>query len=285
MINQGIDTIINFRSNYNTMKIIKGNFKDRNVNEKKKPQSKKEVLKRQENPEGSYSAMLIDLIRPYVATVPDEEDLEDILQIGIVGWNMAVSKSTGLPGFNEMFQSVINETGFNQKETQIVKEIMKLKQQKYAEYSNFIENYELKETDNGERNVVVTSKAIMDFAGLAEDDESDEGQYEPGFLHRNAILLKYKATFLQWAKKTDADTALLLSENNTIYLIEEKDSPEESAKWLKKNFKKILISELSKITKEERKWPALTFNIFSSLFTIEFHNRVMDLEAFPLLKN
>jgi len=67
------------------MKIIKGNFSEKNkVTENKNQESKNQFLNPLEEIEVSYSAMLIDLIRPYMEPEPDVFELEDKVQLGIV---------------------------------------------------------------------------------------------------------------------------------------------------------------------------------------------------------
>jgi hypothetical protein len=51
---------------------------------------------------------------------------------------------------------------------------MKVKQQKYAEFNRFFQEYHLKETEYGEVNVVVNNKEIFDFIGFVDDEYNNE---------------------------------------------------------------------------------------------------------------
>ncbi|HEY5463098.1 MAG TPA: hypothetical protein VIJ95_07575 [Hanamia sp.] len=198
---------------------------------------------------------------------------------------MALSESLGVPGFKQLLNTVISESGYSKKEIEIVKKIMKAKQQRYAEYNNFIEKYELKEGKNGEMNVVVTNKAVLDLMSDEGIDETDDVQVEPGLVNRSAISLKYKPAFVEWLNRNnDSFTGLFELEDSTIYLIEENDSHKEVSQWLKKNFERIMINELEDITFDEKKWPPRTYKVFCDLFEIRFHDMVMDTEYEPVNK-
>jgi len=233
--------------------------------------------------------MLLDLIKPYLGPAPHPDDLGSMLEMGIVAWNMAVSKSMGLPGFKQMFDATLETAGIIEKGVGIVKQIMIAKQKHYDEHKNFIEDYELSEGKNGMMNVSVISKSMFDFMNKLnlEDDDIEAMQYEEGFVNRNALLVKPKPALWAWLKANDNDfTVPQLLIEHTIYLVSEMDANQEMAKWLKKNFDKIFVNELEGLIVDEEYWPQKrTYNMFCDFFEVEFHHMVMDLEKEPLIKD
>ena len=273
------------------MKIIKGDFSGKNkaltISKQKPEQQIQETILNKEIP---YSAMLLDLIKPYVEPTPYPDDLQKMLQAGIVAWNMAVSKSIGVPRFKQMFDATIKTAEISETEVDIVKQIMKAKHQYYDEHRNFIEDYKLEEDEKGVIHVSVVSKSMFDFMNeieMEDDDDIEALQYEEGFVNRNALLVKPKPAFWGWFKKSDNDfMAPELPVEHTIYLISEKDSDKETVKWLKKNFDKIFINELESWITVEKYWPTnRNYKMFCEFFDIEFHSMVMDMEKEPVIKD
>jgi hypothetical protein len=275
---------------YNHMKLIKGDFFERNKGAAfTKQKLEKQGYKTMLNEEVPYSAMLLDLIKPYMAATPHPDELEEMLGLGIVGWNMAISKGTGFPGFQQLFDATLSSMEINKKDKAIIKNIMAAKQEKYAQHMNFIENYELNEDENGVMHVSVISKPFSDLMNdnVMEDEDLEELQYEEGFVNRNALLVKPKPAFWNWFKQNDNDfEAPQLPPEHTIYLIGEKDSDKETADWLKKNFDKIFINELEGWITDEHYWPKKrNYKMFTDFFEVEYHSMVMDLEKEPVIKD
>lgn len=272
------------------MKVIKGNFSEKNksgelTRQRLEAQGHKTII----DEEAPYSAMLLNLIKPYIEPTPHPDDLGDMLELGIVAWNMAVSKSIGLPGFKQMFDATLKTAGIIKTDVDIVKQIMKAKQQDYNEFTNFIENYELNEDEKGVMNITVISASMLDFMNdiEMEDEDIEALQNEEGFVNRNALLVKPKPAFWLWFKTNDKDfTGPELPIENTIYLISEKDSDEETVKWLKKNFDKIFINELEGRIIVEDYWPTKrNYKMFRDFFEVEFHHMVLDMEKEPVTKD
>jgi hypothetical protein len=272
------------------MKIIKGNFPDKKkgagISDRKPEQQGNKTAP---HDEAKYSALLLDLIKPYLEPRPHPDDLENMLELGIVAWNMAISKSMEFPDFQKMFDGALETAGIIETAIDTVKDIMKLKQEKYPDYTNFIENYEMIEDENGLIHVTIVSKSFIDFMNdiKLENEELEERQYEEGFVNRNALLVRPKPAFWNWVKQTDKDfTAPELPIEYCVYLINETASSREATKWVKKNFDRIFINELDAWITDENYWPKnRTYKMFSDLFEVEFHNMVMDLEKEPILKD
>ena len=271
------------------MKVIKGNFSDQNKKKKSAIQKNKEDIPVIYDEEDNYSHMLLDLIKPYMDDNHGEDELEETIQLGIIAWNLSISKSLGIPEHNESLKAAIAEAGFGKRQVEVAKKMEKDKLKKFPEYTTFIEDYEVEVDSENRIKLTVTCISLMDMMmeemGIDEDDDEeyddddfpfddmDDIQYEEGIVDRSAFSLKHKSAFIEWAKKTNKNPELT---GNVIYLIEEKESEEEANKWLKKNFKKLMEGELTEVTNDKRKWPKLTYTLFCDFFEVQFHSMIWD---------
>ncbi len=276
------------------MKVVKGDFsknKKGPTTNQLKPglQGDKEIS----NDNEAYSSMLLDLINPYLETPPNPMDLENKLQLGIIAWNMALSKSMGYPAFKQLFDDTMNASGIMGTGVDMVKNLMKAKKQKYDNHQKFIENYNLDIYGKGGTKISLTTKSIMDFVNdtiMDNDDDFDEDdddlEYEEGYVNRNAILVRPKPAFWNWLQQKDKDfTGPDPFMKNTVYLVNERDSVEETSQWVKKNFNRIFINELEAWGVDEGQSPQKrTYKMFIEFFEVEFHSEVMDLEEEPVSK-
>jgi hypothetical protein len=269
------------------MKVIKGNFSEKN----KTAGNKKQQQVHLKDESSNYSTMLLDLIGPFLGENPEQDELERMLMLAIIAWNMSVSKSLGVANSNVIFDSIMKQEGLHKEEIEIVKKIVNEKQKKYREDNRLIQDFELRDERGDGQNLLVTGSSINELMEEEDTDESfddetiDELQFEQGMVNRSAISLKYKPAFLEWLKQNDDFYDPLESRDNTIYLIEEKDSGRDASRWLKKNFAQIMNNEFEDATFDEKKWPARTYKVFCNLFEIQFHGIVMDLEDVPVIKN
>jgi hypothetical protein len=272
------------------MKLIKGDFSEKNKGTRfTKPKLEKQGHKIMINERDSYSTMLLDLLKPYMAEIPHQDELEEMMGLGIVGWNMAVSKGTGFPGFRQLLGSTLSSIEFSKKDTDLVKKIIDTKLKKYAEHMNFIENYEVFQDDKGMIHVSVLTKTVGDLIRdiEMENEELEDFQYEEGLINRNALLVRPKPAFWNWFKLNVNDFEMpVFPLENTVYLIGEKDTDKETTGWLKKNFDKIFINELEGWITDENYWPKnRNYKMFTDFFEVEYHSMVMDLEKEPVIKN
>lgn len=277
------------------MKVIKGNFSEKN-----KTSGKNQKAPVNYDEDGNYSIMLLDLIKPYLNSIPTKEDLEEKLLLGIIAWNLAIPKSFGIPRYNEALKSAAAEEGLNKEQVTLIKKIEKDKQKKYPEYTSFIENYKLKKDADSQMSVVVTCIPFMDLMekGMDSEDEDfddedfddedfddddflENDQYEEGIIDRSAFSLNHKPAFIEWAKKSNK---VLNPGGNIIYLIDEKESEQEANDWLKKNFQKLMGDELAAVTDNKRKWPKLSYQVFTDFFEVQFHEMIWDTQEKPVSK-
>ena len=101
-------------------------------------------------------------------------------------------------------------------------------------------------------------------------------------INRAAVILKYKAPFIQWVNDADPYNdnpgITLESENkdSTVYLINEDDA-ENLEEWISLNFKQLFESEIEDWYTDESLWPKnRNRKLFDEWFDVECHSVLID---------
>ena len=101
-------------------------------------------------------------------------------------------------------------------------------------------------------------------------------------INRAAVILKYKAPFIQWVNEADPykdnPGTTLESENKdcTVYLILEDDA-EKLEEWISFNFEQLFESEIEDWYNDESLWPKnRTRKLFDEWFDVECHSVLID---------
>jgi len=101
-------------------------------------------------------------------------------------------------------------------------------------------------------------------------------------INRAAVILKYKAPFIQWVNDADPykdnPGITLESENKdcTVYLILEDDA-EKLEEWISLNFKQLFESEIEDWYTDESLWRKnRTRKLFDEWFDVECHSVLID---------
>jgi len=101
-------------------------------------------------------------------------------------------------------------------------------------------------------------------------------------INRAAVILKYKAPFIQWVNDADPykdnPGITLESENKdcTVYLILEDDA-EKLEEWISLNFEQLFESEIEDWYTDESLWPKnRTRKLFDEWFDVECHSVLID---------
>jgi hypothetical protein len=101
-------------------------------------------------------------------------------------------------------------------------------------------------------------------------------------INRAAVILKYKAPFIQWANDADPykdnPGITLESENKdcTVYLILEDDA-EKLEEWISLNFEQLFESEIEDWYTDESLWPKnRNRKLFDEWFDVECHSVLID---------
>lgn len=111
-------------------------------------------------------------------------------------------------------------------------------------------------------------------------------------INRAALILKYLAPAIKWVNEADPydgetdSTSEEINEDNTVYLISDKDSetPDTVEAWLKLNYKALFENELESWYTDESLWPKKrTFALFQKWFRYECHTILVDTVDAPIL--
>ena len=101
-------------------------------------------------------------------------------------------------------------------------------------------------------------------------------------INRAAVILKYKAPFIQWVNDADLykdnPGITLESENKdcTVYLILE-DNAEKLEEWISLNFEQLFESEIEDWYTDESLWPKnRNRKLFDEWFDVECHSVLID---------
>jgi hypothetical protein len=268
--------------------------------------TKKEMPKIVQNNTGiKYSKLLLDLIKPYHQDMTDGDELEYLLDMGIIGWNLALYKQKDEQLY-ESYWSGIKSSGELDKESQeLIKKLQQDKEKKFGEHTMLLDSFEISIDKKGIATVNVVSKPLdeegfQEFASaffrnnFAEEEashiEDNEADDMPDFvlpvLDRNAVSIKPKLSFYNWLRKIhfpEEPPAKL--EENSIYLLQEQETNEDVTKYLKKNFDRIFCSELWAWDMDENNWPKnRTYKMFTEWFEVTTHCMLYDLEKDPVNK-
>jgi len=101
-------------------------------------------------------------------------------------------------------------------------------------------------------------------------------------INRAAVILKYKAPFIQWVNDADPykdnPGITLESENKdcTVYLILEEDA-EKLEEWISLNFEQLFESEIEDWYTDESLWPKnRNRKLVDEWFDVECHSVLID---------
>lgn len=234
-----------------------------------------------------YSELLEQFIAPFKNEFIDKEYIEDIFEIAINAWNMA-NINIIMP--KEEVEKAMNSIQEEGDDISLLRKMIAHKEEKYKVYTNFIIDFELKETEEGNAPIlrVVTQEEDAYLGNMLNDMEEDnqhsQEDYEENYINRSAIILKPQQPFLNWYSNLnpEEDFEEEIKETN-IYLIDNAiDIPE---KWLKKKFDKFFMMELAEWHDNKKEWPQKrNYKMFNLWFRVEISELVYDLEQKPILK-
>ncbi|NTS41154.1 hypothetical protein HRG84_09545 [Flavisolibacter sp. BT320] len=241
-----------------------------------------------------YSTMLLDLISPYHEPVPDMEELEWLLELAVIAWNIAtIKRELGSVG-NVMLNETKQELKDDKEAIKIIDKLVKDKTKKFANEDFLIRDLKLSEDENGAF-VIVTAMPLSDFLlqnmneeeADIEDDWDHEMNFRPGYINRNGFSLAPKQPFIDWMQKLEGDSLFPVEISETpVYLLDGKESNEAVEEWLKKNFDTVFRRQLESWHTDEKKWPKnRTYKMFAEWFDVKHHSMVFDLEDFPVDKD
>jgi hypothetical protein len=239
-----------------------------------------------------YSQMLLELIKPFHPPVPDVDDVEWLLDLASIAWNIANMKKLVPHAFNTMLEETKNDFDDDKASIEILEKLIKAKEKKFGKEYMFIQNVDVN-FQNEQCNVTVTAIPLESFLlnTMEEEEEemesAEEDNFEPGYINRNAFSIVLRQPFLNWVKETEKNSLFPREATDTnIYLLEEKNDNAEIENWIKKNFDLVFKKELAAWFADEKLWPKnRSYKMFTEWFTVSYHSMVYDLENFPVDKD
>ena len=248
------------------------------------------------NPDTKYSELLLSFIQPLINEVKDNNVIFDMLDIGMIAWNIGNVKVAFPDLYAEMFSSTFALDPKNKEEMELFLMLIERKTQEFSEFTNFIDDYEIAPGKKNESKIIVYSQpfeivmaegTLPSFLEMPDDyDDELNNDYESGFINRNSITVKPQKPFFEWLNKLYPEDPIYSLDEKNIYLIREKDDHKKIFNWLKKNFDTLFKNELENWHADSEDWPSnRTYKKFTEWFEVEINSMIYDLEKFPVTKD
>lgn len=273
------------------MKAIKGgkdSGKGREPSPKKASGLVKQMIDTRSVRDMEYAEVLLQFVQPYMAAVPDLEELENVLNIGLIGWNMAVIKQNDASFYKEYSKKFLSEIQLEYKAKQLLEKMIRSKETGFQEYNAILMDCEIVPNKKGEVRINVSSKTYEDFVNELLGGEGADDDSLSGTLNRTSFAVVPKKPFLDWIEKTFFPGKLpqTLLEENTMYLVDPLDDKKAVEKWLKKNYAQVFTNELNEWTDDQDDWPKnRTYKMFLEWFDVKICSMIYDLGTSPVLKD
>lgn len=228
-----------------------------------------------------YSQLLEKFLEPFVDDLEDLEFYEDIIEFGINAWNSANMKLL-LPKEenDDVFDSLIND-GVN---VVLLLKLIDYKISHFKEYTNFIVDYDLKETIEDPILTITTQEQDTYLKAMLEqfDQVDTAGNFDENYINRSAIIIKPLQPFIDWCSNLYPEDMDDIKETRT-YLISE--DIEDIDFWLEKKFDKLFTFELTSWHTNKKEWPQKrNYKMFKEWFQIDISTMIYDFEINPILK-
>lgn len=228
-----------------------------------------------------YSMLLEKFIEPFINDFADVEYHEDILEFSINAWNFGNMKLILPEGESEEAINAIDSKDLN---VDLLKRMIDYKVSNFKEYTNFISDYELKETSGDPVLSVITQEEDAFLANMVEKMvvENTQDDFEENYINRSAIIIKPLQPFLDWGSNLYPNDLEVMKETKTYLISEDID---DIGAWLKKKFDKIFVFELATWHSDKKKWPQKrNYKMFQEWFQVDVSILIFDFERKPVSK-
>lgn len=227
-----------------------------------------------------YSVLLEQFIAPFIQEFAEMEYQEEVLDFAINAWNIANMKAL-IPEVevdNAMDAVEATDVDFD-----LLNRMIDYKLRHFKTYTNFIVEYELRETSGDPVLSVITQEEGSFLANMAEnfEDGQNEDNFEENYIDRTVLMLRPLQPFIDWLTNLYPDEVDDFNDYNT-YLIDE-DTDVEA--WLRKKFDKLFMMELEAWHSNKKEWPQKrNYKMFKQWFQVDISTMVYDLEKYPVSK-
>lgn len=233
-----------------------------------------------------YAELLEEFIVPFSKEFIHKDYFEEVIDFGVKAWNMA-NINTCFP--KSMFDKAFKSIDIDDGEVSLFNKMITYKMDNFNSYTNFIIEFELKEDipGNNPKLSLLTQESEAYLAIMkSEIDEvlqNTQEEYEENYINRTAIILRPKKRFLDWVNTLNPEIVFGedIKETKT-YLVNDSIDID---KWLKKEFDKIFMMELTCFSLNKKDWPQKrSYNMFKLWFRVEVSEMINDLDQNPIGK-
>jgi hypothetical protein len=228
-----------------------------------------------------YSQLLEKFIEPFVNDFDNVEFYEDVFEFAISAWNSANMKLI-LP--KEENDAVFDALENNNINVALLNRMIDYKISHFKKYTNFIVDYDLKETIEDPILKIITQEQDAYLKSMFEqfDQEDTPENFDENYINRSAIIIKPLQPFIDWCCTVYPEDLDDIKETRT-YLISE--DIEDIDSWLVKKFDKLFTFELESWHKNKKEWPQKrNYKMFKEWFQIDISTMIYDFEMNPILK-
>ena len=228
-----------------------------------------------------YSELLEKFLEPFINDFDDVEFHEDVIEYGINAWNSANMKLL-LP--NEQNDAVFDSLDSNEINVALLNRMIDYKISHFKNYTNFIVDYELKETNEDPILKITTQEQESYLTSMFEqlDQEDTQANFEENYINRSAIILKPMQPFIDWCSNLYPEDLEDIKETRTYLINEDIDDINE---WLAKKFDKLFTFELESWHTNKKEWPQKrNYKMFKEWFQIDISKMIYDFELKPIIK-
>lgn len=231
-----------------------------------------------------YSILLEQFMTPFSKDFSHMEYIEDIFDISIAAWNFA---NMCIIMEDEDIKDKITSDSKPEVDTVLLNKMIDYKIANFKEYTKFIIDYELEQTDGDPKLIVVTQEEEAYLAvGLGNFENPDaSGDFEENFINRNAIVLEIQAPFIDWHNNIFPENPIGTTGNNetNIYLVN--DNISDLDNYLRKKFDLFFTLELEERHDNKKEWPQKrNYKMFKQWFKISTSTTIYDLEKKAIFK-
>ena len=167
-----------------------------------------------------------------------------------------------------------------------MKKLIDYKASHFKEYTNFIVDFEVKETNADPVLTVVTQEqeTFLDMMLNEIKDEECEDEFQENFINRCAIIVTPLEPFINWCSDLFAEELdYEILRETRVYLVSEDIKDLEV--WMRKKYSKIFEFELDSWRTDKKKWPQRrNFKMFKVWFRYDVTTTIFDFEKTPVSK-
>ncbi len=232
----------------------------------------------------SYSALLDKFVASFEDDFSKDVYIEEIIEFAINAWNFGnLSFLVAKEDFKKTMALAAKDDNINYP---LLKRMIAHKAKNYKEFTNFIEDFEIKEKKGKPVLKVITQTEESFLSKMIDtlEDEYTQNDYTENYINRYAIVIKPLQPFVEWYYSLYPDEENPEFNESNIYLVN--DEIDDLELWLKKKFDKFFMLELEDWHTNKKEWPQKrNYKMFKQWFQVEMTTMIYDLEKQPIFKS